>query len=301
MIKIPVEHHVDLSSVPDAPLEPPTSHGGLVDVFRRRYLLRLLVRKEIQARYASSALGMFWSYIKPAVHFAMYYFVIGGVLGLHQEVPIFGIHMFAGFVFVHYFTETFNAGTRSIVANRSILRRMPLPREMFPVASMIVSAFHVIPGLVLLTLASMSQGWQLDATAVLSGVLAFGIVALWGTAAALAFSAANVFFRDFSNVVQTLTMFVTFSVPMIYPYSKVADRFGEFAHIYLANPMAEVVLLAQRLFWVPATDDPEKFAAIHMPDHLIPLGFAHLLGAVLALGAAQLIFSRMQSKFPERL
>ena len=46
-----------------------------------------------------------------------------------------------------------------------------------------------------------------------------------GLALALMFSVANVFFRDFSKVTQTLTQFTTFSVPMIYPYSLVAERF----------------------------------------------------------------------------
>ena len=47
-----------------------------------------------------------------------------------------------------------------------------------------------------------------------------------GTALALLFSAANVFFRDFSSVVNILTNFVRFGVPMIYPYTLVAERFG---------------------------------------------------------------------------
>ena len=96
MIRVPVEHAVDPAWVPDAPLAPPGSNGGLLDVFRRRYLLSLLVRKEIQARYSGSFLGLFWSYVQPGVRFAMYYFVIGGILQLHKEVELFGIHIFAG-------------------------------------------------------------------------------------------------------------------------------------------------------------------------------------------------------------
>ena len=69
---------------------------------------------------------------------------------------------------------------------------------------------------------------------------------LLGTAGALMFSAANVFFRDFGNVVSIMTMFIRFSVPMIYPYSLVDDRFGEAAKYYLCNPLADCVLLVQR-------------------------------------------------------
>jgi ABC-2 type transport system permease protein len=260
-----------------------------------------LVRKEIQGRYSGSFLGLFWSYVQPGVRFAMYYFVIGGILGLHDNVPLFGIHMFAGIVFVHFFTESFNAGTRSIIKNSALVRKMSMPREMFPVASMLVSAFHVVPGLVILTVACVAVGWTPDPAGVAAGLLGFAICAVLGTALALLFSAANVFFRDFGNVVSTLTVFVTWSVPMIYPFSMVEERFRAFAPYYLLNPLAEVVLLIQRCFWTGATDDPAATVREHIPDHLFAIGFAHLGAALVLLVIAQLVFTRLENKFAERL
>ncbi len=58
-----------------APLSPPSRNNGLLEVFRQRYLLRLLVRSTIDARYQGTALGWFWSYLQPAVRFCLYYFV----------------------------------------------------------------------------------------------------------------------------------------------------------------------------------------------------------------------------------
>lgn len=305
MIQVPVEHEVDPGWVPDAPLAPPSSNGGLLDVFKRRYLLRLLVRKEIQARYSGSFLGLFWSYVQPAVRFCVYFFVIGLILDLRGSMEYFGIHMFAGLVLVHYFTETFQAGTRSIVRNKAIIQKMAMPKEMFPVASMLVSAFHVVPGLVILTVASLAVGWTPDPVGIAAGLLGFAIVAVLGTALALLFSAANVFFRDFGNIVGTLSLLVTFSCPMIYPYSMVEDRFGNLGgwvpDLYLANPMAEAVLLMQRCFWTGTTSDPEKTMAEDLPGNLFTLGFAHLGVAVVVLVVAQLVFTRLENKFAERL
>ena len=177
---------------------------------------------------------------------------------------------------VHYFTETFGAGTRSIVRNKALVRKMAVPREMFPVASMLVSAYNVLPGLVLLTGCCLFLGWHPDPVGMAAAVLGFLLVAILGTALALLFSAANVFFRDFSNVVSTLTQFINFSVPMIYPYSKVQDRFGEYAHFYLANPIAEAVLLIQRAFWVGTTSHPKLTIAEGMPPNLFQLAFIHI-------------------------
>ena len=285
--------------VVDAPLSPPSATTGLLEVFRRRYLLKLLVRREISARYQGSVLGFFWSYVQPATKLAMYYFVISVIV--ERGVENFAIHLFAGLVMVHYFTETFGAGTRSIVRNKSLVRKMAVPREMFPVASMLVSAYNIVPGMVLLTGFCIALGWRPEPIGMAAALLGLLLVAVLGTALALLFSAANVFFRDFTNVVQTLTQFINFSVPMIYPFSKVSDRFGEYAHFYLANPMAEAVLLFQRGFWVGTTADPEATIADSMPDRLFTLGFIHLGVALVLLGVAQLVFTRLENKIPERL
>lgn len=285
----------------DLPLASPTSNTGLLEVFRRRYLLKLLVRREISARYSGSVLGMFWSYVQPAVKLAMYYFLFQVLIGRGANIDNYAVHVFAGLVMVHYFTETFSAGTRSIVRNRQVVQKMAVPREMFPVASMLVSAYHVLPGVVLLTGLCVALGWRPDPVELAAGSLGFVLVTVLGTALALLFSVANVFFRDFSNVVQTLTQLVTFSVPMIYPFSLVEERFGAAADLYLLNPMAEGVLLFQRAFWVGTTDDPATTVAEHMPDHLFLLGLAHLAGSLVLLMVAQLVFSRLQNKIPEML
>lgn len=287
--------------VPDSPLVPPSATSGLLEVFRRRYLLKLLVRREISARYSGSVLGMFWSYIQPASRLVMYYFLFQVMIGRGTNIDNFAIHVFTGLVLVHYFTETFMAGTRSIVRNRAVVQKMALPREMFPVASMLVSAYHVLPAMLLLVAFCLGLGWRPDPLGMAAGALGFAIVMVLGTGLALLFSVANVLFRDFGNVVQTLNQFVTFSVPMIYPYSLVAERFGAAADYYLFNPMAEAVLLFQRAFWVGTTEDPEATAAVHLPDGLFTWGFAHLGAALVLVLVAQLVFSRLDSKIPERL
>ena len=211
-----------MSSSPEAglpPLAPPSSNSGLLEVFRRRYLLRLLVRSTVDARYQGTFLGWFWSYLQPFVRFCMFYFIFqvmigrGGVPGSPRYVENFAIHLFSGMVLVHFFTETFNGGTRSLVSNRSLIVKLSMPRELFPVAHMLVALWHTGPMLVILTGACLFLGWTPDPVGIAAGLLGFLLIAFLGLALALIFSVANVFFRDFGKVVQTLTQFVTFSVP----------------------------------------------------------------------------------------
>jgi ABC-2 type transport system permease protein len=305
VIKIPVEHTVDHDWVPEAPLQSPYGQGGLHDVFRRRYLLRLLVGKELQARYSGSVLGLVWSYVMPLWRFAMYFFVIGIVLRLHEDIPNFPIHLFSALVFVHFFTETFNSGTRSIVRNKALVRKMAMPREMFPASSVIVSAYHTFPQILVLLGGVLVVGWSPTWAQLGAGLLGMAVLFLFGTGLALVFSAGNVFFRDFGQLVSMLTMFTHWMVPMIYPFSRVSEsRLGGtwVEQVYLANPLTEAVLLIQQCFWVPTCAGDEKCVGpAAMPDDLYTRGFIMLGVGIVFLFVSQLIFSRLESKFAERL
>jgi ABC-2 type transport system permease protein len=305
---------------PDAPLISPFhASGGLLDVFRRRYLLRLIVQKQIRQRYQGSLLGLLWSYVQPLVRFCMYFFVIGLVLGLHKTVPNFAIHMFAAIVGVHLFVEAFQLGTRSLVSNKAILRKMAMPREMFPVGAVLVAAVDSFPQLLILLTGAFAVGWSPDPTGIAAAVLGLAIIAVLGTALALLFSAMNVFFRDFQNIVATFTIFTHWIVPMIYPFSKLATSGMANTwvyQLYLANPLTIAVLLLQRGFWVgtlPTCNlehrpricleqgDPNSIGFPDLPDHLYTRGIIMLVASLVALVLCQRVFSKLEVKFAERL
>jgi ABC-2 type transport system permease protein len=274
----------------------------LAEVVRRRYLLRMLVRNAIQSRYQGTVLGWLWSYLQPAIRFCLFYFLFQVMIERGAGMENFAVHLFAGMVIVHFFTETFNGGTQSLVQNRSLITKLPVPREMFPVSRMLVAAWHTIPMLIILVFVCLLLGWVPDLVGTAAAVLGFTLVALLGLALGLVFSVANVFMRDFGKVAQTLTQFVTFSVPMMYPYTLVQDRFGEpVASYYLYNPIAEAVLLIQRGFWTGTNSDPAYTEGLHLPDDLFTRGLIMTLIALVCVVLAQRLFSRLEARVPERL
>jgi ABC-2 type transport system permease protein len=296
------------SAAAEAPqLRDPGVGGGLLEVLRRRYLLKLLVRKELKVRYQGSVLGMGWSYIQPLTRFMVYFLIIGLVLGISRRVPNFAVHIVAGVIFVHFFTETFGSTTRSVFKNKALVRKVGLPREMFPVASLLVSAVNIIPGLVVLFVVSVLTGWHPTWHFLPSLVLAFSIVAVWGFGIGLLFSAFNVYYRDFSKVVQVISSILPWSTPMIYAFDMVRDRFvGDIAwmlEVYLANPVANAVMLSQQALWLPTVDDitgPDR-AALALPEDLYLRGLVLVALGLLFVAFAQKVFTRLEASFAEQL
>ena len=91
-------------------------------------------------------LGLLWSYVKPLMQFMIYFVALGIFLNLQQAArPNYAIYLFSGIVLVNFFTETLGNATRSIVDNRDLIRKIYLPRELFPVSTVWVSAAHFLP------------------------------------------------------------------------------------------------------------------------------------------------------------
>ena len=316
----PVEQRHDLAHVP---LTSPSKTSGVLEVFRRRHLLRLMVRREIRARYAGTAFGLAWSYINPLTRFLTFYAVFGLLLGRGMGLENFAIHLFAGMVLVTYFTESVLAGTRSLLSNKGVIAKMAMPREMFPVVSMLVSLWHAFPMMVILVLACLITGWTgdgpawvPDAVGMGAALLGFALMLVLGTALGLMFSCINVIFRDFQRIVATFMNMIQFATPMMYPYWITFERFPDPWHeIYLANPVAEAVMLIQRGFWYPTCDPvcaqmPELqddglttllVPAPEFADHLFTRGFIMLGISLALLVLAQWVFQRLEKRIPERL
>lgn len=274
---------------------------GLLDVYDHRFLLKLLVRKEIKVRYRGSVLGLLWSYVKPLMQFLIYFVALGIFLNLQRGTPNYAIYLFAGIVLVNFFTESLGNATRSIVDNRDLIRKIYLPRELFPVATVWVSAAHFLPQLAVLVGACLVAGWTPSFWQVLAAVLAFVLVAILATGLGLLFSAANVYFRDSENIVDMILMVVTWASPVLYVWTMVQNVFGSWYWLYQLNPMTVAVEIFHWAFWFPTLKEDQLAMAPLPPDLMtlwLPVAFL-ISFAVLFIG--QLVFRRLSVHFAQEL
>ncbi|WP_334683582.1 ABC transporter permease [Arthrobacter sp. CAN_A214] len=289
------------SAGPSDSLLPPGRGRGLRDVLRDRFLLKLLVRKEIRVRYRGSVLGLMWSYLKPLLQFAVYYVALGIFLNLQGSTPNYAIYLFSGIVLINFFTEALGNATRSIVENRDLIRKIYLPRELFPVAAVWVSAVHFFPQVVVLMGACLIVGWIPSVVQIAALVIAFLLVAILATGLGLLFGAANVYFRDSENIVDMILMIVTWASPVLYVWSMVEDVLGRWFFLYQLNPMTVAVELFHWAFWYPTLTDVELAAAPLPPDLLTVWAPIALAVTVLIMFLGQITFRRLSANFAQEL
>lgn len=288
-----------MTSQPVDGFASPGRGAGLLDVFRHRYLTVLIVRKELRVRYRGSALGLLWSYVKPAVQFLVFYFAIGVFLKMNESVEDFAVYLFAGIVAVNFFSESFGNATRSVTGNQALVKKIYLPRELFPVSSVWVAMVHFLPQLVVLIIGALLAGWRPSIVDLGAGALGFLILAVLSLGLGLLFGAINVLFRDAENIVDLILMTATWMSPVLYQWTNVTDALGHGVlwHIYQANPLTAAVELFHRCFWFPGTTaGPEA-----LPDGLLWSAPTALGISLLILLLGQFTFRRLDGRFAQEL
>ena len=270
---------------------------GILDVIRWRYLLSLLIQKGTATRYRNSVLGWTWSYVKPAAQFAVYYFVMGIILGLHQNVPNFAIYLFSGVVMVNLFNEAFTNATDSIVANGSLVRKIYLPRELFPLAATIGAMIHFLPQAAVLVLICLIVGWTPSLLAIGAGLLGILLVVVWSFGLGLLFAGVNVRFRDAPNFVEIIRTFSTWTSPVLYTWVYVQTAMpSSLFHIFMSNPLTVAVELFHVGFWDATVENGHGLPA-HFPVYVV----ASLIASLIVLIAGQLTFRRFERSFAQDL
>lgn len=282
-------------------LVQPGRGRGIIDVYKHRFLLQLLVRKEIKIRYRGSVLGLLWSYVKPLMQFSIYFVALGIFLDMQRGTANYAIYLFAGIVLVNFFTESLGNATRSIVDNRDLIRKIYLPRELFPVSTVWVSAAHFLPQLVVLLGACLIAGWRPSLWQLLAAAAAFILVAILAIGLGLLFGAANVYFRDSENIVDMILMVVTWASPVLYVWPMVERVMGPWFFLYQLNPVTVAVEVFHWAFWFP-TLDAGQAAQSAMPPDLLGIWLPAAFGvALLVLVVGQLVFKKLSVHFAQEL
>ena len=269
---------------------------SITDIWAHRELLGLLVGRELRARYKDSALGFFWSLVRPLTMLAVYYVAIGKFLGGERSIPEFAIFVFTGLTVWGLFSEIVAGGTASIVGNAGLVKKIYLPREVFPLSVVGSALFNFAIQLGILILATLALGSPPALGTLQYAVVATVLVLVFGLGLSLILSAWNVFLRDIQYLVEVVLMVAMWASPIVYSWALVDANVDSplIKELYLANPVTLAVLGYQRTFWTAGADAP-------YPDHLLlRLGIAIAVSLVL-LVIGHRIFARVEGNFAQEL
>jgi ABC-2 type transport system permease protein len=260
-------------------------------------MLSLLIRRDLKSRYKDSALGFLWTLVRPLTQLFIYYIVIGKFLTAERGIPDFAIYVFAGLTAYGLFSEIVSSGTSSIVANAGLIKKIYLPREIFPLASVGSALFNFLNQLLILVVATIALGVFPATVDVVYFVPAVLVILVYGTAFGVLLAAVNVYLRDVQYLVEVLLLLALWASPIVYSWEMVKGYVGQglILEIYTNNPITLSVLGFQRALWTGGHGVVETPA-----DLMMRLGIAFIVGVVLLL-VSQRVFARLQGNFAQAL
>jgi ABC-2 type transport system permease protein len=266
------------------------------DILSHREMLNLLVRRDLKARYKDSALGFMWALARPLVQLAIYFVVLGHFLGAARGIPDFAVFVFTGLTAMGLFQEIAVGGTGSIIANSGLVKKVYVPREMFPLASTGSALFNFGIQFVVLIVATIAAGAPPLHLDILYVIPSLAVLLIYGLAFALFFSAINVYLRDIQYLVEVATMLLFWLSPVVYSWQMVSSIITNpiLLEIYTNNPLTLAVLGFQRAMWVAGDD-------LQQPTNLLlRLVVALVIGVVLMI-LSHRTFLRLQGNFAQEL
>jgi ABC-2 type transport system permease protein len=271
--------------------------SSLRDIAAHRELMDFLVRRELKSRYKDSALGFVWSLIRPLAMLLIYYIALGKFLGAARSIPDFAIFIYTGLTAWTLFNEIVTIGTASIVANSGLIKKVYLPREVFPLSVVGSAVFNFVIQLGILLAATVVVRRFPTGSRWLYFPLSLAVLLVFATALALFLSAVNVYLRDVGYLVEVALMIGFWASPVVYSWAQVQKslaKHGTLEQMYLSNPVTLVVVGFQKAFWVSGTGRP-------LPDHLGERLWIMLAIGVLLLWVCMRTFARLQANFAQEL
>lgn len=270
--------------------------AAAASIWRHRRLLVLLVQREIKARYKDSGLGLLWGLLRPLTMLLIYYFAIGQFLGAARMIPEFAIFVFTGLTAWTLFSEILTSTTTSIVANAGLVKKVYVPREVFPLSGVGVSLFNFAIQFVILLAATILTGqaplsvhwWTVPAAAI--------VLVVFASALGLLLAGLNVYLRDVQHLVEIFLLVFFWASPIVYSYGMVSESSVPdwLKEAYAWNPITIIVMNFQRGMWVAGADQP-------WPAFLeLRLLVVFVVGLLLAW-VAQRVFARLEGSFAQEL
>ncbi len=188
--------------------------------WHHRDLILRLARREVEARYKGSLLGVVWAVLVPLFNLAVFTLVFTYIfhptwpMPPGRPVPTF-LLLFAGMILLNLFVETVSRGPTLMLAHVSYIKRVLFPLEILPFFALVSDGFTaVVSGVVLVAVYLGRVGLPPPTAALLPVVLLPMLVLIVGLLWFV--SALGVYLRDLKQVVGVFLGTLGFVSPLFY-------------------------------------------------------------------------------------
>lgn len=260
-----------------------------------RYLLGELVKKSVKLQYRSSVLGMFWTFLQPLMTMIVLSIVFSNLFGKGSaEVVNYPVYLLSGRLLHDFFTQSTKRGMRAIHSNASIIKKVYVPKYIYPLSSVLSTFVTFLISLVVLAVVILvfnlagknpvTISWQ-----IIFAVIPVAVLFFMSLGVSMILCTLDVFFKDVENLYDVFTLLLFYLTPVVYTIDKLGFPKDSWQETLLKlNPMYGIL-------------DMFRAAVLHSTEFLAYFDFNQLwytmgfTAVMLIIGFA--LFYKCQDRF----
>ena len=204
-------------------------------------LIRELVSRDLKVKYRRSFLGYLWSLLNPLLMMCIMTIVFSYMFRF--DVPNYPLYLICGQTLWTFFNESTNMAMFSIVQNASLIKKVYIPKYIFPISRVFSSFVTMSFSLVAIIIVMLFTGARFYWTILLFIVPLF-LLFVFSGGVSLILSALSVQFRDVTHLYGVLTLGWMYLTPIFYPVSAVPE---EVASLIVGNPLTGYITFFRSL------------------------------------------------------
>jgi len=245
---------------------------------RYKYFLGLLVKRDFVTRYRKSILGVVWSVLNPILSMLILTFVFQ--ILFQMTIENFPVYVIAGRVIFDFFSESTSVSMNSIIVNEGVIKKIYVPKYIFPLSKMLSSLVNMGFMLVAFIIVFVVTGSEFQWTMLLLP-LPMLYLFTFSLGVAMFMASMSVFFRDLTHLYTVLLTLWMFMTPIFYPIEIIPEWLLPY---YGLNPLLHFL----NIFRAMAMDG----TVLGLWDHMVSIG-----NALAAFCFGAYVFMRQQDRY----
>jgi ABC-2 type transport system permease protein len=227
---------------------------ALATFYRRRWLLRYFIQRQVTRSYRRSYLGFAWAILGPLVWVFFLTLIFSEIVGLRfrevEEDPNlnFGLFLYCGLLPFLAFSESLNKGINSIKGNSGLVQKVVFPLELLPFTNAIASMIDKFFGVGALLIVLLVFGQELYWTVLLLPlILVLQVLFILGLTYLMA--VAGTYVPDVAEIMRPIIRGMFFVTPIIWTPERLPDSLAWVVDYnplaYLVNAYRDLILLGE--------------------------------------------------------
>ncbi|HYX23071.1 MAG TPA: ABC transporter permease [Thermoanaerobaculia bacterium] len=251
----------------------------MIEIYQYRDLVLALVARELKVRYRRSAIGFTWTMLQPLLMMLVLQAVFSSLFRF--KISNYPVYAMAGILFWNFFSQSVVSSMNSLRGNSQILKKVPVPKEVFPISTVISGVLNLIFALVPLLLILLVTGHPLT-PALFFLPVSIALAALFTLGAGLLLSPLSVFFSDVVEMITVILSVLMYLTPIFYPKDIVPEKLR---WIVRFNPLRSILEVFR---------DPIYYGKVPPLSHLT----VSLLITLIAFALGAFAFRRSSDRIP---